>query len=128
LSSFAKDNLRSQRAKARREREAKKKGKSTREGQHTPSADTRGDSSPEARAGTHREEASISVHSGGGLASGIADEALLGGPKGINVSLCYEGEQGVVYSLGGSVDKRRPTWPTKASSGGEKGRAKKATS
>jgi len=54
------------------------------------------------------------------LVSGLADEALLGGPKGINVSLCYEGEQGVVYSLGESVDKRRPRWPIKAGNGWEK--------
>jgi len=39
--------------------------------------------------------------------------------------LFYEGEQGVVYSLGESADKRRPRWPIKAGSGEEKAEPKR---
>jgi len=59
------------------------------------------------------------------LVSGLADEAFLGGPKGINDYLFYEGEQGVVYSLGESADMRRSRWPIKTGSGEEKAEPKR---
>ena len=43
----------------------------------------------------------------------------------LSVSLCYEGEQGVVYSLGESADKRRSRWPIKTGSGEEKAEPKR---